>query len=184
MPHAAAHATALNDPGRRPARGPLRLGGIDLPAGVRVRPADDLAAPGAPSCAWVTDGAVEADLVEQWVRHLASRFGDTGLWPIAVTGYDDGLERPWRSGEVLGPDEGSDFDVEAFLLSPGELDGVEDPEIVDYLESIAPIATVRELGGPVAAPPAGPQDLLVPWGGGTPGPWRWPSSRPCPRPTP
>ena len=102
-----------------PPEGPLRLGGIDLPAGLHVRPADDDA----------------------------------------------------------------DFDVEAFLLSPGELDGVEDPEIVDYLESIAPIATVRELGGPVAAPPAGSQDLLVPWGG-TPGPWRWPSSRPCPRPTP
>lgn len=98
--HDTEHAAALNDPGRRPARGPLRLGGIDLPAGVHVRPADDDA----------------------------------------------------------------DFDVEAFLLSPGELDGVEDPEIVDYLESIAPIATVRELGGPVAAPPAGSQDLLVPWG--------------------
>ena len=102
--HDTEHAAALNDPGRRPARGPLRLGGIDLPAGVHVRPADDDA----------------------------------------------------------------DFDVEAFLLSPGELDGVEDPEIVDYLESIAPIATVRELGGPVAAPPAGPQDLLVPWGDARP----------------
>ena len=173
-----------------PPEGPLRLGGIDLPAGLHVRPADDdagfdavAAVSDAPPCAWVTEKAVETGLVQQWVRHLASRFGDTGLWPIAVTGYDDGLERPWRSGEVLGPDEGSDFDVEAFLLSPGELDGVEDPEIVDYLESIAPIATVRELGGPVAAPPAGPQDLLVPWGG-TPGPWRWHSSRPCPRPTP
>jgi len=39
---------------------------------------------------------------------------------------------------------------------------------VDYLESIAPIATVRELGGPVAAPLAGPQDLLVPWGDARP----------------
>ena len=90
--------------GEVPPEGPLRLGGIDLPAGVHVRPADDNA----------------------------------------------------------------DFDVEAFLLSPGELDGVEDPEIVDYLESIAPIAMVRELGGPVAAPPAGPQDLLVPWGDARP----------------
>ena len=158
-----------------PPEGPLRLGGIDLPAGLHVRPADDdadfdavAAVSDAPPCAWVTEEAVETGLVQQWVRHLASRFGDTGLWPIAVTGYDDGLERPWRSGEVLGPDEGSDFDVEAFLLSPGELDGVEDPEIVDYLESIAPIATVRELGGPVAAPPAGPQDLLVPWGDARP----------------
>ena len=162
-----------------PPEGPLRLGGIDLPAGVHVRPADDAAdfdaaaVSDAPPCAWVTEEAVETGLAQQWVRHLASRFGDTGLWPIAVTGiaatgYDDGLERPWRSGEVLGPDEGSDFDVEAFLLSPGELDGVEDPEIVDYLESIAPIATVRELGGPVAAPPAGPQDLLVPWGDARP----------------
>lgn len=87
-----------------PPEGPLRLGGIDLPAGLHVRPADDDA----------------------------------------------------------------DFDVEAFLLSPGELEDDEDPEIVDYLESIAPIATVRELGGPVAAPPAGPQDLLVPWGDARP----------------
>ena len=161
--------------GEVPPEGPLRLGGIDLPAGLHVRPADDdadfdavAAVSGAPPCAWVTDGAVEVDLVEQWVRHLASRFGDTGLWPIAVTGiaatgYDDGLDRPWRSGEVLGPDEGSDFDVEAFLLSPGEPEDDEDPDIAAYLESIAPIATVRELGGPVAAPPAGPQDLLVPW---------------------
>ena len=108
-----------------PPEGPLRLGGIDLPAGLHVRPADDdadfdavAAVSDAPPCAWVTEDAVEAELVQQWVRHLASRFGDTGLWPIAVTGYDDGLERPWRSGEVLGPDEGSDFDVEAFLHLP------------------------------------------------------------------
>lgn len=58
-----------------------------------------------PPCAWVTDGAVEAELAQQWVRHLASRFGDTGLWPIAVTGYDDGFgalrsgpQRPQREG--------------------------------------------------------------------------------------
>ena len=58
-----------------------------------------------PPCAWMTDGAVEAELAQQWVRHLASRFGDTGLWPIAVTGYDDGFgalrsgpQRPQREG--------------------------------------------------------------------------------------
>ena len=61
-----------------------------------------------------------------------------------------------------------DFDVEAFLLSPGELEEDDDPEIVEYLEPIATIATVRGLGGPVAAPPAETQDLLVPWRGATP----------------
>lgn len=132
-----------------PPEGPLRLGGIDLPAGLHVRPADDAdfdavdavaAVSDAPPCAWVTDGAVEADLVEQWVRRLASRFEDTGLWPIAVTGYDDGFERPWRSGEVLGPDEGS--------------------------------------------PPRPPGPRTSWCRGGMPSPWRWPSSRPYPRPTP
>ena len=143
----------------------LRLGGLDLPAGFHVRPTDDdgTVSTSTPPCAWVTEEAAAPELAQQWVRHLSARFGDTGLWPIAVAGAYDDLERPWGSGEVLGPDEEWDFDVEAFLLSPGELEEDDDPEIVEYLESIAPIARVRKLGGPVDAPPAEPQDLLVPW---------------------
>lgn len=119
--------------------------------------------------AWLTAEPVEPELLGTWMRRLAADFGRTGLWPVALAGHFDDLGHPWRNGELLEPGGNSDFDVEDFLPSPTDPQDFADPDdMAAHLESIAPIATVRRLGGPVAAPPVGADDLLVPWDGTDP----------------
>ena len=152
-------------PGTVPPEGPLRLCGIDLPAGVHAGPIED---GGIVPLAWMTAEPVEPEPLLGWMRRLAAVFGQTGLWPVALAGHFDDLGNPWRSGELLGPGGNSDFDVEDFLLSSTDPQDLADPEVAAYLETIAPIASVHRLGGPVAAPPAGADELIVPWDGTDP----------------
>ncbi|SPF68897.1 Domain of unknown function DUF4253 [Propionibacterium ruminifibrarum] len=154
-------------PGTVPPEGPLRLCGIDLPSGVHLGPfdTDRRIVP----LAWMTAEPVEPELLGAWMRRLAADFGRTGLWPVALAGFAGDLERPWRNGELFEPGGNSDFDVEDFLLSPTDPQDFADPDdMAAHLGNIAPIAAVRRLGGPVEAPPAGADELIVPWNGSEP----------------
>lgn len=142
-----------------PPEGPLHVHGLDLPPGVHIRP-DVLADGNDAPCAWVTRDPVDHDALQLWIRHLAAHFAETGLWPITASGSGGDLGDPWHEGLVMGPVD-DDFDAEAFLLAPRDPQDLEDSRYAAYLESIAPIATVRALGGPVASPPPRADELLV-----------------------
>ena len=74
--------------GEVPPEGPLRLGGIDLPAGVHVRPADDdadfdavAAVSDAPPGAWVSEEAGETGRGLPWGRLRVWAPGSSPPWP-------------------------------------------------------------------------------------------------------
>ncbi|WP_133849118.1 DUF4253 domain-containing protein [Labedaea rhizosphaerae] len=89
-------------PGSLPDEGSPVLAGIALPVGVRVVAAEgDAPTP----VAWVSEGLLPPDELTGLVQRLAAVFPETGLWPLHATGLDDGdLSRPWRDGELGGPD--------------------------------------------------------------------------------
>lgn len=146
--------------GSLPPEGPLSLCGVDLPAGVHLRPGAGLGDVDVP-CAWVTAAPVPAESLAVLVQGLAAGFESTGLWPIAMVGFEPSLGRLSMDGQLMGRDEDSDFDVEAFLLSPDEPG---DPAYAGYLASLAPINEVTALGGPVQAEAARADQLVIPWG--------------------
>ncbi|MFI2652384.1 DUF4253 domain-containing protein [Micromonospora fulviviridis] len=66
-----------------------------LPAGRMVKPED-----GGPLVYWLSDGPVEPAL---WAR-MRSRHGESGLWPLLLTGLSREETRPWADGEVYPAD--------------------------------------------------------------------------------
>jgi len=88
--------------GQLPDDGDPIVGGLRLPRGYRVGPADG------PHVMWVTNRTVY-EIQDLWSQ-LASKFGETGLWPLVLTPLHGQPKRPWDSGEfwpstVVGLDE-------------------------------------------------------------------------------
>ena len=94
-----------------PADGPASVGGVALPAGVRIFALDGQGNPGPPR-AWLTD--IPTDQVRSTWEALARQFPTTGLWPLATDGLDGDTGRPWRSSE-LGPVVQPGADVDAWF---------------------------------------------------------------------
>lgn len=101
-----------------PQDGPARVGGIDLPAGKRIRPRsrDGSADP----VLWMTDDRRDdAGLLWKALGNVAS---ETGLVPVLLDAADDPQttdRRPWDSSE----------------LQPVSLDTIDDCQVIDVMRS-------------------------------------------------
>lgn len=159
----------------RAAPGPLPAGdvrdhaGITLPPGRIVTAGEGAGAP----VAWISAEMLPEDQLTELVRSLAAAFPQTGLWPLQALGLDNGLDRPWGSGEMDGP-EGEIPDALSMLLTR---DHSEEPTVpaVTALAAPQPGPDLRpdqlgvEAGGLLLVPVARPADVpaALGWWGGT-----------------
>ena len=86
-----------------PADGAITVAGLALPAG-RCITGDQFDSTVTTPVIWCT--TEHSSQCGSWLKQLSREFSASGLWPLALNGLDQTLQRPWLEGE-LDPDVGA-----------------------------------------------------------------------------